>query len=160
MLNSPYLNRPIRTLEEVMATRKSEDFVVLASTASEADVSALLMEIAETDGKVDAIKAQIEKLNARKASAEKGIELRRNCLAKWMQANGHKSLRLPEATVTMRDGKAKVIINDQDSLPLDCLEQVVTVKVNKKLIEAKLLTGQEVDGATLSNAEPVLSIRF
>lgn len=160
---SPYLRQPLRTLEEYMADKTPQstgDPLLAFAEATEAQVSKVLMDIADHSARIDGIKSQIDKLAARKKSAEAAIESRRKALATWMVAGNHKTAKLPEATLSLGKGKQKLMVLDEDKLPLDCFETVTTTKLNKKMVEAKLLTGERLEGATLSNAEPVLSIRF
>ena len=77
-----------------------------------------------------------------------------------MVTNQHKSLRLPEATLTLATPPAKVMILDEDKLPLDCFQEKIVRSVDKAMVKAKLMTGTAIAGATMSNAEPELRIKF
>ena len=143
-----------------MTQTPKTDFVLLPRDATEEKVSRLLMKIADEQGNVDKLKAQIGKLRDRKASAERRIEEIRGAIEDWMLAHEHKTLRLPEATLTMSQGKAKLMILDENKLPLDCFIEVVNRRVDKGQVKALLLTGQPVEGATMSNPRPELQIRF
>lgn len=59
-------------------------------------------------------------------------------------------------TLSVSNGRKKVIINDEDEIP----EKFISTKtsVNKMDIKAALDDGDEVPGACLSNGEPVLRI--
>lgn len=74
-----------------------------------------------------------------------------------MDAAGLKKAELAEATLSIRNGQRKVIIADENQIP----EPLWRVKrdPDKTAIREKLLAGEYVPGAELSNAEPTLSIR-
>lgn len=141
-------------------TQKTTDFVLLPSDASEEKISDVLMQISEDKGLIEATKAQIAKLKDRANSAAKRIEQRRVAIEKWMLANETKSKRLPEATLTLAAARPSLIITDEDALPLDCFIEVTTRRPDKEMIKAKLLVGDKIEGATLSNAVPELRIKF
>ena len=141
-------------------TEKNPDFILLPSDASEDKVSQVLMEIQKETGNIEVIKKQIEKLKARADASKKRIDQRRAAIEKWMLANEHKTKRFPEATLTLATARPKVIITDEDALPLDCFTEKVVLSVNKDLVKAMLLTGRPLEGATLSNAAPELRLKF
>ena len=65
---------------------------------------------------------------------------------------------LPEATLSIRDGVAKVVIVDEAQIPDDFMR--IRKEPNKSAIKDALTSGmQEVPGAAMSNVEPVLAIR-
>lgn len=136
------------------------DFIMLKSDAPEEDVSNLLMEISYDMGMIQAAKDQAAKLKARIDAATKRINERRAVIEKWMLANEYKTKRLPEATLSMASTRSKVIITDEDALPLHCFTEKVVRSVNEDLVKAMLLAKVDVGGATLSNAAPQLKIKF
>ena len=137
-----------------------EDFVILDRDSSEADVSKLLSEISRDNSAITTLKDQKKKLDARIASAQGRIDKRRQALSDWMVVMNHKTLRLPEATLSMAVPPAKPIILDEDKLPLQCFKEKVVRSVDKDMVKALLLTGEQVDGATMSNQAPELRIKF
>ena len=65
---------------------------------------------------------------------------------------------LPEATLSIRDGVAKVVIVDEAQIPDDFMR--IRKEPNKTAIKDALISGmQEVPGAAMSNIEPVLMLR-
>jgi hypothetical protein len=73
-----------------------------------------------------------------------------------MDLSGQKRIERPLGTISVANGKPKVIITDENQLP----EQFVRIKKepDKRLIESHLKAGDDVPGAALSNAEPYLRI--
>lgn len=143
-----------------MPRKENDDFVMLPTDASEEEVHKLLDSISKDMGAIETLKGQKAKLDARVKSAENRIAIRREAISTWMTANNHKSVRLALATLSMAETKPKVIITEEDKLPLDCFQEKVVRSVNKDLVKARLLTGAAVPGATLSNAAPDLRIRW
>jgi hypothetical protein len=102
---------------------------------------------------LDAAMARLEKRGDR--FARRQIALRKYIMQIMDAANLPKVER-PAATVSIVAGRPKVMITDEAALPQRCLR--VKSEPNKTLIQAALLNGEVVNGATLSNPEPVLRI--
>lgn len=64
---------------------------------------------------------------------------------------------LPAATLSIRKGTPKVVITDEHALRPEFLR--VRTEPDKAKIKEALAGGEFIEGATLSNAEPTLSIR-
>lgn len=62
-------------------------------------------------------------------------------------------------TLTVRKAVASVQIDDADSLPVDFVDYVTTVKPNKNLIKEKLKLGETIEGASLVLGKPSLTIK-
>jgi len=85
---------------------------------------------------------------------EQGI---RQLMYKLMEVADLKKLELPEATLSMRNGTAKVNITDEHLLPdIYCR---IKREADKTKIKQALESGEHIYGAELSNSEPQLSIR-
>jgi hypothetical protein len=76
---------------------------------------------------------------------------------KLMTHAGLRRVVLPEATLSIRAGQPRVIITDEAALPPDCVR--VRTEPDKVAIKDRLMRGEPVPGATLSNSESVLSVR-
>ena len=74
-----------------------------------------------------------------------------------MQTANLKSLPLPEATISITNGRQSVVITDEDSVP----SQLGTVKwtPDKTAIGNALKEGETVPGAKLQDGAPTLTIR-
>ncbi len=106
----------------------------------------------------DAIETNIAELEIRQGRFERRERAMRALMFKIMEVAKQKKFELPEATLSIRDGQQKVIGDpDPDLLPDDLVR--IKREVNRSAIKAKLEAGLSVQGCTLSNSEPVLSIR-
>ncbi len=99
----------------------------------------------------------IADLEIRQARFERQAEAMRELAFKIMQMADVRKVELPETTFSIAAGQPKVVITDEAVLP-DALCRI-TRSPNKTKIAEWLKTGTAVPGASLSNAEPHLTIR-
>jgi hypothetical protein len=106
-----------------------------------------------------AIAANIAELGLRQERYERREKAMRELMFKIMQAGDLRKMELPEATLSVRPGTPKVIVTDDNLIP-DALCRFKR-EPDKTKIKEQLLNGNGhlIPGASLSNAEPVLSIR-
>jgi hypothetical protein len=121
-------------------------------------LSAVVRKIGEAQALAGGLDQYISELSERKKRIGRREEGLRKLAFDVMQAAGLPKAELPEATISVRAGRPKVIITDDASLPDRCFR--IKKEVDKKQIEELLKSGREVPGAALSNAEPVLTIRI
>jgi hypothetical protein len=105
---------------------------------------------------VEALNLRIAGIEERKARFERRDKALRKVLFSLLQNAGLPKAELALATLSVRAGTPKVIITDEQALP-DALCRFKREPDKIKIKEA--LTQGHVTGATLSNAEPILSIR-
>jgi hypothetical protein len=136
---------------------------VLRSDMIEAETPAFdfLSKIVRNIGAAEALQyataAYIKELQARKDRFERREYALRGFLLKVLHSAQLSKAELPEATVTIRAGTPKVVIVNEDELPQEYLR--VKYEPDKTRIKEALMLKQEVPGATLSNAEPVVAIK-
>jgi hypothetical protein len=124
-----------------------------------ADVARALVRLhVEVSGLMVGAKAMKDHYARReKALIERDDAIRRE-LARLMDAVGERTLRLPEATVSVRQGRPELILpDDLSGLPDDLIR--VKREADKVAIRNALDEGREVPGVMLGNAAPVLTIR-
>lgn len=115
--------------------------------------------IAEQDANADACKALAETYAARRKVFEARIESARLALLHFLNGIGQKRLALPEATVTLSTSRPTLLGEpDPEALP----DHLVRVKrePNRSAIVAELAKGNTVPGCVMSNAAPILQLRF
>jgi hypothetical protein len=105
----------------------------------------------------EAVAMNIDALAARRARFERRQEVVRQLMFQLLQLAHLKKLELPEATVSMRAGVPKVIVTDEAAVPDEFCR--IKREPDKGKIKAALAELKPVPGATLSNAEDVISIR-
>jgi hypothetical protein len=111
----------------------------------------------EASAMVNAIGMDIDNLKQRQARFDRRDEAMRGLMFKLLESAELKRLELPEATLSIANGRQKVVIVDESLLPEDCLR--IKTEPDKTAIKAKLDGFETVPGACLSNPEPHLTIR-
>jgi hypothetical protein len=99
----------------------------------------------------------IDDLTQRKRRFERRDEAIRQLMLQMLQSANLRKIELPEATLSVRNGSAKVIVTDETALP----ETFIRIKrePDKARIKVALQDGTQIPGATLSNAEEYITVR-
>jgi hypothetical protein len=66
---------------------------------------------------------------------------------------------LPEATLSLREGLPSLTVTDETQIPVTYWREKVIRTLDKVALGDDLRAGRNVDGATLGNAQPVLTVR-
>ena len=127
-------------------------------------IAALDASILDDEILADGAKAALDKLQARKRTAENRIELKRRLLAHTLQQIGLKTLRTPTATLSLAEASLKAIAVAPEDIPArwwkpqppkldqDGLTKAVRAR-EKALKEAAALTDPEERGRALAAIE-------
>lgn len=116
-------------------------------------------ELLIAEGEVDGVASAIVIMLARKQRHMDRAEALRGILFEAMQAAELSTMKTPVATLSVRAGTPKVEIIDPALIPAEFMVQPPPAP-DKNAIKAELKDGRAVAGAVLSNAAPVLSVRF
>ena len=112
----------------------------------------------EAKGMANAIKARRNSLSEREARFSRQHDFWRAVALRLMQSVELDKIQLTEATVSVTKGRLGVRINvHEDQLPTKF--QRVKVEADKKALLEALKAGESIEGATLSNGPPTLTIR-
>lgn len=130
--------------------------MIEGSTPTPEFLSQIVAKINEAKAMHDALQARIDELSVRRERFDGRILGLRSLIFKVMNAADLKSMQLPEATLTIKHGPAKVVITDEKLIPAIFCR--ITKSPDKKLIKAELEVGNVVPGCTLSNGEAVLTV--
>ncbi len=125
-------------LDEILAS------IIRAFLADEALASGLKGRIAEMEDR-------LERLQDRAAK-------RRQIVRETMAELDLKKITAPDFTASLRPGMASLVVLDEASIPSIYWEPR-DPKLDRATLIADLKNGAEVAGASLSNPEPVLSVR-
>ncbi|HYH64312.1 MAG TPA: siphovirus Gp157 family protein [Urbifossiella sp.] len=117
----------------------------------------LLGKLADEECLEDAIAARVKALGERKAACVNRQDRLRSALLMCMDASGQKSLRRPEATVSVSQKGPGIAHVDESVLP-DAYWKTER-KVSRSAITEALKAGTEVPGVTLGNGGVALTIR-
>ena len=110
-----------------------------------------------TEGIDAEIKHTLTHLGERKARMCRREEAMRVMIFRVMEAADLRKVELPEATISVFNGKEKVVINDEASVPHEYC--YVKYTPNKTKIKVLLKAGTTLNWAALVQGEPGVSIR-
>lgn len=159
-MNADLIRQQISNLRLTHPELVEDEESWLLALESETDLTETLRAIErkrhETAGLAGGIVHALSQLHERQERFERREKALRGTLFNLLQAADLRKKELPEATLTIRNGTARVIVTDELILPdIACRFKR---EPDKTKIKELLATGP-VRGAELSNAEPCLSIR-
>ena len=120
-------------------------------------LTAVVRRICEAEAFVEGIDDLITDIKTRRQRFEQRGEAMRSLAFKLMSAADVRKVELPQATLSIRAGQPRVIVTDESALPPDCIR--IKREPDKIAIKERLMRGEHVPGASLSNAEPALAMR-
>jgi len=141
-------------LEEDEALRHD---MIEAETETFGFLSSLLRTIGAAEATVEGTSAYIADLHVRVDRLERRRESLRRLIMKIMETAELKKIELAEATIFVRAGTPKVVVVNEREVPDEFMR--IKKEPDKSLIKAALSAHENVPGAMLSNAEPVLNIK-
>jgi hypothetical protein len=118
--------------------------VIRAALADEALAQGLKLRIAEME----------ERLARLRDRASKRRQIARDVMVEL----DLKKLNAPDFTATVRDGMPSLVVLSEEAVP-SIYWQPVAPKLKRQDLAQELKSGAEIPGVTLSNPEPVLSVR-
>lgn len=120
-------------------------------------LSKALAKRSEAEGMVIAISSQESDLSSRKARFKRQSDAMKKLIKGLLDATGQTKLTLPEATLSITQGRASVNVTDVDQLPQGYFTTVR--QADKKALSDALLAGQSIPGAELALGNEGLTIR-
>lgn len=111
----------------------------------------------EAASQADAVNARITDLDVRWKRFKRQRDELRGVAFAMMEALGVQKFRSAEFTVSIQAGRPGVVVTDAAALPTEYVRVETSPDLTK--LKAALLRGDEIPGAELSNAAPVLTVR-
>jgi hypothetical protein len=150
----------VARLLEVYPDETEESLADTIEGATDLDqaILATLREALWREAQGDAVQTMIDTLIERRNRLILRAKVMRQAAAEAMTEAGMKSLAAPDMTVSVRAGQPKAVVTDEALLP-EMYWRVRTIREPDKRAIADSLSFEEVPGAHLSNAPPVLTIR-
>lgn len=108
---------------------------------------------------IDILDAEIKRLQERKKVAENRYKSMIEYLRLNMEFTGIKKIQHPLFTITLRAGRKIVEIENEESLPDECVVVSTSVKPDKRRIEKLLKEGEDVPGAKLVDSKSAILIK-
>lgn len=135
----------------------------LLSLESETDLdtalTSIVRQISDTKALEDGTKVRLEELRARADRFGRREDILRGLAFKLLEVAGVKKRELPEATLSIRNGQAKLIGEaDPETVPDEFCK--VTRSIDRTKVKDAIKSGRDVPGFTLSNGEQSLAIRI
>jgi len=153
------------TLRERLAAQfelQENDPALIDTLDGETELNERLVKVAlsakEDEAHAEAIKAMMDDMKVRKARLERSADYKRAQIAWAMQETGQASIKSPAITLSQRIGKPKVRI-DETLLPDEYKKTVTKLVPDREIIDTGLELGTDIPGVTISNPEPVLTLR-
>ena len=132
------------TVEGLTDLHEILEAVIRAALVDEALVTGLKCRISDMQGRLDRLQDRAAK--RRQIAKDVMVEL------------DLKKLSAPDFTASLRPGMAALVVLNEDAVP-SVYWQPGEPRLKRQKLASDLKEGAEVAGATLSNPEPVLSVR-
>lgn len=146
----------IKALDADMATDEDLFFATLDGQTDIPDQLRHIVRISQyAEAEAMAIRNLEVDLAARRKRKEQKAEVSLRQVAEAMAALGIKTLPAPDFTASLRDGKPELLIRDAELPP----SYRHLGPPDRPMIRKALEAGEEVLGASLGNASPVLTVR-
>lgn len=111
------------------------------------------------DSDIEALDAEIKRLESRKKSMSNKKEWMREYLRTNMEASGITKIECPVFSITLGKGRDMVEVLNEDEIPPDYLNIKTSMDPDKKLILEGLKKGEEIAGCKLTKSKSVLRIK-
>lgn len=121
-------------------------------------VGSLLENIATAEADMEAVVALLDKFSDRVKTIRNRKERLKSTLQNVLVATGQKKIPHPFATVSIRKGSQKLIIENDEDIPSQLCK--VIKQPDRAEIKKHLLAGEKIDGCVLINSPETLSIRM
>lgn len=122
-------------------------------------VRALLNANEDDEGVILSLDGQIADRKTRKERAEARIESRKKAISALMDCAAETSLKLPEATLSLRTLQPRPKVVDEDLLPPDFVKVIEVRKPDLEAIKSAIENGCTIPGVVMTNGAASLSIR-
>lgn len=162
-INFPEQERIIKKIvEEIDACEgdpaKMDAVIEAHQEGIEAVVGGLLESLENDESLVEAIKLRAADLTKRRQALDVSAQTKRLMIQRLMDMAGIATIKLPAATLTIRDVAPKLEILDESEIPTHFFK-VPDPVVDKKAVLDAVKAGEAVPGAALGNGGRTLAIR-
>lgn len=122
-------------------------------------VTAIIRSALHDEALIKGLKCRITELQARLDRLQDRASKRRQIAKDVMVDLGLKKITVPDFSASIRDGVPSLTVLDEDAVP-SIYWQPGEPRLKRQLLASELKEGAEVPGVSLSNPEPVLSVRI
>lgn len=160
-LDADYIKAQIDALKALYPELEEDDALradmIEGETEIDKVIARALDHMAEADMMVSAIADRCGQQKARSDRYERRSNAMRTLIKDLMETANLKSIALPEATVSLSNGRQSVVIEDAAQLPQGFVKY--EPKPDKKAVGDALKAGEVVPGASLVVGETSLTVR-
>jgi Siphovirus Gp157 len=121
-------------------------------------VSAIIRSALMDEALATGLKSRIAEMQERLDRLQDRASRRRHIAKDVMVELDLKKITAPDFTVSIRPGTPALLVLDEGAVP-SIFWQPVAPRLNRQELLSELKRGAEITGVTLSNPEPVLSVR-
>lgn len=122
-------------------------------------IAQLLNENEDDAGDIVKLDAQMTERAIRAERAKARIEARKVAIVRLMECAGETSLKLPEATLSVRLLKPRPKVTDLEALPSAFAFEETVRKPDREAIAAAIEGGATIPGVTMTNGGTSLTVR-
>ena len=97
---------------------------------------------------INAIREEEKALQKRRKALERAVSYMDDYILEFLPKVANNRLESPEIDISARKSK-RVVVYDEDALPAQYIEKVVTNRIDKRAISADIKAGKYVPGAAL-----------
>lgn len=133
--------------------------MIEGSTAAYDVLDRILTRFREDEVHAQVIAGRIDRLTARKDSADKRARAMRRLALRLMTAGDLRSVKLPEGTLSRVNGREKIEITDEAALPKWAFKVDVITTASKSTIKEAMDAGIAVPGAQRVVGDETLQVR-
>lgn len=120
---------------------------------------ALVTVVHNMDSDVDALDAEIKRLQARKTAIKNRQDSMRDYLRENMERTGINKISCPLFTINCVAGREIAAINDEDAIPDEYMVVKTEIRPDKTAITKALKEGAEIPGVSLDRAKSSIRIK-
>lgn len=121
-------------------------------------VTAIVRSALQDEALATALKSQISNMQARLERLQDRASKRRQIARDVMIELDLKKLNAPDFTASIREGAPALVVIDEDAVP-KIYWSPGEPRLRRQILANDLKRGEEIAGVSLSNPEPVLSVR-
>jgi len=125
----------------------------------EIKAEALLQVVANMDGDITAIDAEIDRLKRRKAIIENRKTSLRDYLQHNMEVSGISKIDCPLFSITLAKPMPMAVIENESLVPAEFVQTKTLTSINKKAVLDALKAGRVIPGCALGESRRSLTIR-
>lgn len=149
-------------LRAALATQTDDEDCIRDTIEGETDLEAgianVLALITDDEVMLAGLKAKMEQFSTRESMFKRRLEACRAAIEQAMSIAGRDTIRLPDATLTVKRTPPKAIVTDEALIPSQFWKKQDPV-LDKAALNAAARVNEEIPGVSISNGSLSLTIR-